>query len=86
MSSDLAPFGPPATNPVAVEPSWPSLTFDQIDTEKTEIEMVLVYRQIPRECCSVETESDSGSGIRILFQDLGLIRIFFSRFESGIRQ
>ena len=34
MSSDLAPFGPPATNPVAVEPSWPSLAFDQMDTEK----------------------------------------------------
>ena len=53
MSSDLAPFGPPATNPVAFEPSWPSLTFDQIeiDAEKTEIEMVLVYRQIPCECC-----------------------------------
>ena len=51
MSSDLAPFGPPATNPVAVEPSWPSLTYDQIDAEKTEIEMVLVYRQIPCECC-----------------------------------
>ena len=51
MSSDLALFGPPATNPVAVETSWPSLTFDQIDAEKTEIEMVLVYRQIPCECC-----------------------------------
>ena len=35
---------------------------------------------------SVETESDSGSGIRIPFHDLGLIRIFFSRFESGICQ
>ena len=35
---------------------------------------------------SVETESDSGSGIRIPFHDLGLIRIFFSRFGSGIRQ
>ena len=51
MSSDLAPFGPPATNPVAVEPSWPSLTFDRIDVEKTEIEMVLGYRLIPCECC-----------------------------------
>ena len=51
MSSDLSPFGPPATNPVAVEPSWPSLTFDRIDVEKIEIEMVLVYRQIKCECC-----------------------------------